>query len=139
MQTPFAESDGRYSPDGRWIAFVSNESGRAEVYVAPFPATGLKRRVSVGGGEAPRWRRDERELFFRAPDDTIMAAEVDGRGSEMKVGTVKPLFKAQPVIGRGDAYDVSPDGQRFLVNTLVEEAASAPLTLVVNWLASPKR
>ena len=139
MQTPYAEREGRFSPDGRWIAFVSNESGRAEVYVAPFPATGAKTRVSAGGGDAPRWRGDQRELFFRAPDNTIMAADVDGRGPAIKVGNIRPLFTTQPVTGRGDAYDVSPDGQRFLVNTIVEEATSAPITLVVNWPALLRR
>ena len=139
MQTPYAEREGRFSPDGRWIAFVSNESGRAEVYVAPFPATGAKTRVSAGGGDAPRWRGDQRELFFRAPDNTIMAADVDGRGPAIKVGNIRPLFTTQPVTGRGDAYDVSPDGQRFLVNTFVEEATSAPITLVVNWPALLRR
>jgi eukaryotic-like serine/threonine-protein kinase len=132
MQTPYTERDGSFSPDGRWIAFVSNESGRAEVYAAPFPATGAKTRVSAGGGEAPRWRRDERELFFRAPDDTIMVAEVDGRGPEMKVGSVNALFRTRPVIGQRDSYDVSADGQRFLVNTLVEEGTPAPITLLVS-------
>jgi Tol biopolymer transport system component len=138
LQTQFNEINSRFSPDGRWIAYSSNESGRYEVYVAPFPGPGGKWQVSTAGGDWPRWRRDGKEIFYvaPAPDEKLMAAVVNGGGSAFEVGAVQPLFDM-----RGEApnqsrmYDVSPDGQRFLVNTLAEEAASAPITLVVNWRA----
>ncbi len=150
LQTPFNEVPGRFSPDGRWIAYVSNESGRSEVYVAPFqgaggspsaaaaPGTpGGKWQVSTTGGSEPRWRRDGKEIFYLAPDNKLMSAAVNGAGSALEVGTVRPLFDTRPG-GLRSVYDVSADGQRFLVNTLVEEAP-APITLVVNWQAGLKK
>jgi len=146
METPFAENFGQFSSDGRWIAFHSNESGRNEVYVIPFPGPGPKERVSPSGGVYPRWRRDGAELFYLNDDNnTLVAVSVDGRGSTFKVGELRPLFEIHPRIA-GYPYDVSADGQRFLVNTLVEEgditaragpnaAGRNPITLVVNWPA----
>jgi hypothetical protein len=142
LQTPFNESPGQFSPDGRWIAYSSDESGRYEVYVTPFPGPGGKWQVSTASGDWPRWRRDGKEIFYVAPaDNKLMAAAVNGRGSAFEVGAVRPLFDTRvagpPSVrpGQGRMYDISPDGQRFLVNTVAEEAASAPITLVVNWPA----
>jgi Tol biopolymer transport system component len=141
-QTPFNEYPAVFSPDGRWVAYASDESGRNEVYVAPFPGPGGKWQVSAAGGHWPRWRRDGRELFFLAPDGRVLAAEVEGRGSTFEIATIRPLFQTQvrlrPTV-QGYGCDVSPDGQRFLVNTLAEEAAPAPITLVVNWPALLKK
>ena len=155
LQTPFSEVPGRFSADGRWIAYASNESaGRYEVYVAPFPgrggapgaAPGLetpgdKWQVSTAGGRWPRWRSDGKEIFYLAPDKKLMSATVNGAGSAFEVGAVRPLFdtRALTIGNTGSMYDVSPDGQRFLVNTLAEEAAPAPITLVVNWPALLKK
>jgi hypothetical protein len=86
----------------------------------------------------PRWRRDGKEIFYLAPDNKLMAAPVNGQGSAFEVGVVRPLFDTRRG-GPRSVYDVSPDGQRFLVNTLAEEAASAPITLVVNWPALLKK
>jgi eukaryotic-like serine/threonine-protein kinase len=141
LQTPFDENPGRFSADGRWITYASNESGRYEVYVTPFPGPGAKWQVSTAGGDFPRWRRDSKEIFYlaNAPDYKLMAAAVNGGGSTFEVGAVRPLFDARAVANQRWMYDISPDGQRFLVNTLAEEAASAPITLVVNWPALLKK
>jgi Tol biopolymer transport system component len=141
LHTPFGEISGRFSADGRWIAYVSNESGRNEVYVTPFPGPGGKWQVSTAGGNQPRWRRDGKEMFYLGPDNTLMAAAVNGQDSAFEVGAVRSLFDTRaPSRWSGrSAYDVSADGQRFLVNTLAERAAAAPITLVVNWPALLKR
>jgi hypothetical protein len=113
------------------------------VYVAPFPGPGGKWQVSAGGGNWPRWRRDGREIFYLAPDSKLMAVVVNGQGSAFEVGAVRALFDTRalpnPILNQRSMYDVSPDGQRFLVNTLAEEARSAHITLVVNWRALLKR
>jgi serine/threonine protein kinase/Tol biopolymer transport system component len=138
LQTPFWDGPARFSPNGRWIAYGSNESGRNEVYVAPFPRREGKWQISTAGGYLPRWRRDGKELFWLAPDGKLMAATVHGEGSAFAVDEVRPLFDTR-LGGLRYAYDVSPDGQRFLVNTIVEDAQAAPITLVVNWPALMKK
>jgi eukaryotic-like serine/threonine-protein kinase len=138
LQTQFNERGGQFSADGRWVAYVSDESGKLEVYVAPFPGPGGKWQVSTTGGTQPRYRRDGKEIFYLAPDNKLMAAAVNGQGSAFEVGAVRPLFDTRPS-GPGFVYDVAPDGQRFLVNTLTEEVASTPITLVVNWPALLKK
>ena len=134
VNTQFNEAQGAFSPDGRWVAYVSNESGRNEVYVAPFPRPGGKRQVSTAGGINARWRRDGTEIFYFAPDNKLMAAAVNGRGASFEVGVVKPLFQTSRTVPRFQ-YAVTADGQRFLINTAPEQAASAPITVVVNWTA----
>ena len=88
----FNVGEGRFSPDGRWLAYSSDESGRAEVYVTPFPHGGSKWQVSLAGGSNPRWRRDGRELYYMAADSKLMAAEVDPRQSVFQIGAVRSLF-----------------------------------------------
>jgi Tol biopolymer transport system component len=142
LNTSFVESQGQFSPDGRWIAYMSNESGQFDVYVAPFPGPGQSARISPAGGSWPRWRRDGKEIFYMAPDNTLMATAVNGQISRFDVSTARPLFTIRPrPLARLDAYpyDVSPDGQRFLVNTFVEETTSTAITLVVNWTAGLKK
>jgi Tol biopolymer transport system component len=144
LQTPFSESRAAFSPDGRWLAYASNESGRFEVFVTPFPSQSGKWQVSTGGGTWPRWRRDGKELFYLTRNNTLMAAAVDSAGDALQVGHVQPLFDMDPrmttVEGVGGYwYDVSADGQRFLVNVLVEETSVAPITLLVNWPSILKR
>lgn len=137
LESGFVESQVRFSPDGRWIAYASNETSRMEVYIRPFP-DGPSTRVSVQGGGWPTWRADTTEIFFLAPDGTLMATPVSLKDG-VRIGTPQPLFKVRlRPIGRLDAYmyDVTPDGQRFLMNTFVEEAASTGLTLLVNWPAA---
>jgi Tol biopolymer transport system component len=136
LQTRFAEGHGVFSPDGRWMAYMSTESGRAEVYVAPFPGPGAKVPISTTGGTQPRWRRDGTEIFYLA-GNRLMAAPVNGWGATFEVGAARQLFEVRPRSGSGPVYDVSADG-RFLVNTMVE-STSTPITLVVNWPALLKK
>jgi Tol biopolymer transport system component len=135
LQTPYNEGRANFSPDGRWIAYASNESGSGlDVYVAAFPGAAGKLRVSLAGGDSPRWRRDGREIFYVAPDGKLMAAAVNGQGAVFQVGAVTPLFDLRMRDQRlGTPYDVTADGQHFLVNTETEQTAFAPITLVVNW------
>ena len=134
LNTRFLERDAQFSPDGRWMAYISDESGRDEVYVAPFPGPGRKWQISRAGGIRPRWRQDGREIYYLAEDNRITAVEVGQQGSTFEVGAARPLFTIRPQ-RPGSIYRVSPDGQRFLVNTAIAEEHSSPLTLVVNWTA----
>ena len=135
---PIAVSDaleimGQFSPDGRYIAYVSDESGRDEIYVTAFPGPSDHWQVSQNGGTEPRWRKDGKELFFFAPDNRLMAAEVKLGGRPFEVGVIQPLFQAR-IMGLGYRYDAAKDGERFLVNSGLPEELS-PITLVVNWTA----
>jgi len=136
VKEPFNQVFGQFSPDGRWVAYMSNESGPIEIYVTPFPGPGDKVRVSTEGGVAPQWRRDGSELFYSAPSDALMAATVDGKGSRFAVIKTTALFTKRLV---GNGYGVSADGQRFLLNTEVEQTAPSPITVVVNWTAGLKK
>jgi len=138
LQTQFNEGAGQFSPDGRWVAYSSNASGRMEIYVAPFPGPGGKWQISTAGGLYPRWRQDGTELFYLALDNKLMAAAVNGKGPSFEIGAVKPLFETRTA-GIRYPYDVSADGQRFLINTAPEQAVSAPFTVVLNWTAGLKR
>jgi Tol biopolymer transport system component len=137
VQTPFDELNGQFSPDGRWVAYQSNESQRNEIYIAPFPGPGGKRQVSVAGGATPRWRKDGKEIFYVAPDLRLMAAEVTAKGNTLEIGEVRPLFGPLSV-GLGFHYDVSADGQRFLTVPPQQESAE-PVTLVQNWVAGLRK
>jgi serine/threonine protein kinase/Tol biopolymer transport system component len=138
LQTPFNEYDGQFSPDGRWVAYGSDESGKDEVYVAPFPGPGGKWQISTAVGTYPRWRRDGTEIFYLAPDNKLMAAAVNGKGSRFEVGAVKPLFETRALDPTRNCYAVSADGQRFLINT-DPQTTSAPITVVFNWAAGLKK
>jgi Tol biopolymer transport system component len=124
-----------FSPDGRWIAYNSLESGRDEVYLAPFPATGARWQVSSDGGVQPTWRRDGRELYFLAPDGTMMM--VDARlGETPSLDPPQALFRTRIVpTSNTDRYAVSPDGSRFLIMNPVGDDAEAPPTVILNWPA----
>jgi len=119
MQTRFQDNWATISPDGRWVAFSSTETGQAEVYVVPFPDGGEKRRVSADGGYQARWRRDGKEIFYLSSDGTLMASTIDGEGAEFQATFVEPLFRTPFLYPPYRAYDVTADGQRFLINTLV--------------------
>jgi Tol biopolymer transport system component len=136
LQTPFNETDARFSPDGHWVAYVSNETGSTEVYVTRFPGPTGKWPISSNGGNYPRWRADGRELYFIGRDGQLMAAQVSGARDDFSVGDVRPLFDLHPNLSGRYPYDVSKDGQRVLVNTIVEAAAPSPITLVVNWASA---
>ena len=143
LQMPFEELQGRFSPDGRWFAYTSNETGRHEVYVQGFPQSGGKWQISASGGVQPRWRCDGRELFFHSESNDAMAVDISNTpAGEFKAGVPRRLFAA-PLISRlvdRNAWDVTLDGQRFLINSNVSQAAQAagqvtPMTVVVNWLS----
>ena len=139
LATEFDEFQGRFSPDGRWMAFTSEESGKTEVYVQSFPAPGGKWQISTGGGGQPVWRRDGRELFYINPDRTLMSVEVKS-GATFESGVPKPLFDTRvESYTNNNRYAVSPDGQRFLINVPVEAQTSTPITIVLNWPTALKR
>jgi Tol biopolymer transport system component len=126
-----------FSPSGRFIAYSSDESGRSEVYVQPFPLTGEKWVISAGGGHLPLWRGDGRELFYINGDGKIMSAQINSDGGFDSVVT-KQLFQADLARAPGYPYAVAPDGSRFLINAPAEAANPAPMTIVLNWPATVK-
>ncbi len=138
LQSEFEETMPAFSPDGRFIAYMSNESARNEVYVTPFPGAGSKWQVSTAGGLAPRWRADGRELFYLAPDNRLVSAQIAPKDGGLEIGAVRPLFQTRTLLAAG-SYDVSADGKRFLVVSESESATSEPITLVVNWAAGLHR
>jgi eukaryotic-like serine/threonine-protein kinase len=151
--TEFSEGQGRFSPDSRWIAYASDESGRSEIYIQPFPAPpngGSKTLISRDGGSQPRWRRDGKELFYLAPDGKLMAADVTD-GPIFKASVPRALFQV-PVaeightdvndeLGKGSlqvlGWDVAPDGKRFLIDTATKSPES--VTVLLNWTAELKK
>jgi Tol biopolymer transport system component len=136
VRTPFTEDWAEFSPDGRWLAYQSVESGGVEVYVMPFSGLGGKFQISNSGGRFPRWRRDGREIFYVSHDQNLMAAEVE-TSAGFRAGAVRRLFPVR-ARGRGFVYDVSADGQKFLVVSTKSEETSPPITLVLNWTAALK-
>ena len=140
LKTPFVERDGQFSPDGKWITYESNESGRFEIYVQPFPGPGGKFQISASGGAQPRWNKNGKEIFYVSLDSTMMAAPVklSPDGQSLETGTPAALFPVRIAGGplpsfNKQQYAVSSDGQRFLVNLAVEEGAAPPITLILNW------
>jgi eukaryotic-like serine/threonine-protein kinase len=125
------EAGGRISPDGHWLAYSSDETGQLEVYVQRFPDGGAKKRVSSSGGVQPIWRHDGKELFFVGQNFYLTALPVH-LGTKLEYGQPKPLFRIRPADVLGTDYDVSKDGQRFLVNT-APKASGAGVTGLVNW------
>jgi serine/threonine-protein kinase len=140
LKTPFAKNNPRFSPDGRWIAYESDQSGRNEIYVRPYPGPGGQSQVSTDGGSEPVWSRTGRELFYRN-GDKMMAAPIVTDPS-FSVGKPEMLFEAPyaSVAVRVPNYDVSPDGQRFLM-IKVSEPTTPPtrINVVVNWIEELKR
>ena len=132
QKTPFLEGAPAFSPDGRWIAYRSNESGRFEIYVQPFPATGAKYLVSRNGGLHAAWRGDGQELFFLSPTGTLMASTIKTT-PDFQAGIPQALFETEITGERSNhAYVVSKDGKRFLM-AVRERSASTPMTVILNW------
>jgi serine/threonine protein kinase/Tol biopolymer transport system component len=134
LRSAFNEYNGKFSPDGRWVAYASDESGRYEIYVRPFPAAeggGAKWMVSRDGAREPRWRGDGKELFYLAPNGSVMAASVSASGAAFQSATPAALFKAPSTPG----WDVSADGKQFLFPVPAGDAAQAPFIVVQNWTA----
>jgi hypothetical protein len=142
LDSAFVETHGRFAPAGNWFLYTSRETGRYEVYVDRFPDRGARRLVSNNGGSWARWARDGSEIFYLAPDNQLMSAAVTATSGRLIVNTPRPLFTLRPRPPvRLDAYpyDVSPDGTRFVVNTLIDGNAPTSITLVVNWMAELTR
>jgi Tol biopolymer transport system component len=142
---PFVQGQGQVSPDGRWLAYNSNESGRYEINVQSFPKPGGgKWQISKDGGGFPRWRRDGKELFYYASDGRLMAVPISGT-TGLEQGIATPLFEPRLLNGPANTagyraqYDVSPDGQHFLLNLPVDEATASPMAVVLNWPTQVKK
>jgi Tol biopolymer transport system component len=134
--TSFSEVIGQFSPNGRWVAYMSDETGRYEVYVQPFPDPGDRCMVSTGGGITPRWRHDGKELFYISPDEKLMAAPIQSLDQTPKAGVPVALFQTRIVrVGTSarQQYAVSLDDQRFLINTIADESTASHITIVTNW------
>jgi len=140
LNSAHINSGGQVSPDGRWLAYGSNETGRMEVYVSSFPQAKGKWQVSFTGGQSPRWRKDGRELFYCRTDGALMVAEVTPGRDSFAVGsatqvTERRIFQSS----LGAPYDVFPDGQRLIMPAVKSQSMHAPLTLITNWTAELKK
>lgn len=142
----FGTSHGQVSPDSRWMAYGSTESGRYEVYVRSFPTPGGKWQISKDGAVTPRWRGDGKELFYYAADGQLMAVPIKATESALDLGTAVPLFPPRALNGPTTPngfraqYDVTRDGQRFLLNVPAEQDTTPPsITVVVNWSSALKK
>ncbi len=140
LQTPFSESRPALSPDGRWLAYQSNESGRFEVYVQAFPVAEGKWQVSTAGGVEPLWRRDGKELYYSSPDLKLMAVGIES-GATIRAGIPQPLFQARihSKTNVRSHYLPTADGQRFLMLAPLGRESMPPTTIVLNWSAELAR
>lgn len=141
LRTPANEADARISPDGHWIAYLSDESGREEIYLQPYPGPGGKWQVSTGGGTEPMWNPNGRELFYRN-EGAMIAVDV-ATGPNLTIGRPRTLFQVNYVLSPVQIpnSDVSVDGQRFLMVKPSESTEAAPtqINLVLNWFEELKR
>jgi Tol biopolymer transport system component len=143
VQAPAGVYDGQFSPDVRWVAYTSRESGRDEIYIVPFDGgrgahVGISQRISVStqGGRCPRWRGDGKEIFWLSPGGEVMAARVEVSGTAMNIGSARALFRFATQRFIVFPYDVNPDGSRFIVNAFADQ--DQRVTLMVNWQAKLK-
>jgi eukaryotic-like serine/threonine-protein kinase len=137
-QTPFPDVEPQFSPNVRWLAYSSSENGRNEVYVQAFPSTGRRWQVSSSGGRQPLWRADGKELYFVSDDRRFFAVDVSERAGSFEFGVPKLLFEMRAnVFNTRNSYIPSRDGQRFLVNMLLD-ADDAPISIVQHWQETVK-
>ena len=137
LDSAWSTVGGQFSPDGRAVAYVSDETGRDEVYVRPFGRDGAAAPVSTEGGTSPRWSPDGREVFYRR-GDAFLAASVTSAGDALAAGDSKKLFEVRAAPGRSTiqaGYSMSPDGRRFLVLLLDPRAVPTRINVVLNWFA----
>jgi len=138
LKTSGILQNGQFSPNGKWVAYNSNETGKWEIYVTSFPEAHGKWQISTSGGEQPRWRADGKELFYLSSDGRMMATNVE-TAAGFRAGAPVPLFQAHPrqPVSYLDifAYDVTRDGQRFLINTETRSTETVPVTVISNWPA----
>ena len=152
LRTDFNEFDGHFSPDGRWVAYASDEYGSSDIYVRGFsPAneaassgTGSKWRISKEGGTAPRWSKDGKQLYYRTNDGKVMVADIDP-GAVFSAAIPRTVFQAPPVFQMGgesllfSQWDVAPDGKKFLLVAPAGEGTPTSITVVLNWMGLLKR
>lgn len=137
VQAPNNQFQWKFSPDGKWIAYTSAETQPPQIYVQGFPIPGRKYQISTNGGQQPRWRRDGKELYFLTATD-LMAVEMNtSKDGAFHAGVPQKLFPTNALdlnTGRvRNSYDVTPDGQRFLINSPVAPTDATPITVIVNW------
>jgi Tol biopolymer transport system component len=136
LRTDFNEGHGRLSPDGKWLAYASDETGSSEIYVQSFPTPGNKILISSNGGDQPAWRRDGKELYYLAPDRKLMAVALK-TGVTLETGEPKVLFQTRTAAAFLTAfrsyYAPAADGLKFLVATMPEDPSTVPLVMVLNW------
>jgi Tol biopolymer transport system component len=132
LQTKADELAATFSPDGRWVAYMLRDSGKTEICAVPFPGPGESVTISTAGGRDPRWRGDGKEIFYIADDGKMMAVPIKA-ASTLEPGVPVALFETKTRNQRGYLYDVTPDGQRFLVITRMQDQEALPMTVVVNW------
>jgi eukaryotic-like serine/threonine-protein kinase len=142
LEAPSTFKNAQFSPDGKWVAYASNESGKWEIYVTSFPEARGKWQVSTSGGEQPRWRGDGKEMFYLSSDMKLMAVPVK-MGASFDAGSPAELFQANPreIIATSEQviYDVDQSGQRFLINTQVKSTETHPISVILNWDAQLKK
>jgi len=136
------EINGRFSPDNRWFAYQSDESGRIEVYVQSYPPSGGKWQISTAGGGVPMWRGDGKELFYLSLDDTLFAVPIKVIGAGLEIGLPTKLFQHR-LTGRSirnrNGWVPTRDGQRFLMNVPIEDGNTRAIQVVLNWTAGLKK
>jgi hypothetical protein len=138
LRSSFTERAPEFSPDGRWIAYESNESGNLQVYVAAFPGAETKVQVSSSGGITPAWRADGKELFYVDMSGRMMAVDVKAIGGRLELGIPRPLFQTHAAAPGIRPYDVSRSADRFVITT-TGDVNPSPFTLVVNWTEELKK
>jgi Tol biopolymer transport system component len=140
VQSQFRNSTPAFSPDCKWVAYVSTETGQEEVYITHFPEVTRRHQVSTQGGTFPRWRGDGKELFYLSePQNSMMAVSVDEKVEELSLGSPRALFHLANNAGSFAPFDVTADGRRFLISEPNSPAGTVPLTLVTNWDAELKK
>jgi protease II len=140
VESQFWNGRAAFSPDCKWVAYVSNETGQEEVYITHFPDVTRRYEVSTQGGGYPRWRGDGKELFyFSEPQNSMMAVNVGEKAEEISLGSPRALFHLVNNAGIVGPFDVTQDGRRFLISETNSPAGTVPLTLVTNWDAELKK
>ena len=137
VREPFDQAGGRFSPDTRWVAYQSDESGQLEVYVRSFPEPREKLRISTAGGDNPQWAAGGQELFYRSRDEKLMAVTLKSSGTLLDASLPRELFALPAGVSGPSLYEPAPDGQHFLVSDV--GASPEPLVVIVNWPAQLKR
>jgi Tol biopolymer transport system component len=143
VQTDFNERNAQFSPDGKWIAYQSDKTGKFEIYVRPFPSPGGDLLVSANGGAQARWNSNGKELFYVAADDRLMAVPIRfaSNGQTVESGTPVALFTTDvgttAINTNRQQYMVTPDGRSFVLNSVLKQAGASPITVILNWKAKP--